>query len=84
MPNREIQNIISIVPQLLSNFEGFFNQFFFYDDNITVFMEARSGLSDSSYDDTAKQITLLGISGFISRKMSYLSRKRLKSYIVLG
>lgn len=33
-------------------------------------MEARSGLSDSSYDDTAKQITHLGISGFISRKMS--------------
>lgn len=27
-------------------------------------MEARSGLSDSSYDDTAKQITHLGISSF--------------------
>lgn len=43
-------------------------------------METRSGLSDSSYDDTAKPITPLGISGFYFTQDELLIKKVIKEF----
>ena len=75
MVNREVQIMIRVTHPTLIRFRGFSMTDFTGNKNITLFMEliengsleeilkdVQRGLSDDKYDNTARQIILVGIS----------------------
>ncbi|KAK8870184.1 hypothetical protein M9Y10_008061 [Tritrichomonas musculus] len=92
MTNREIQIMVRISHPTLVKFRGFSLKDFSNNDNITILMDivergslysilrdSRNGFADKNYDDTSRQIILIGISyGMMVLHKHYVIHRDLK------